>query len=1181
LSDEETAGDELSLARRGFGLWSRLRRRFGAVSRRALRGCGCLGLGVAALLCVFLGGFFWALARGPIALNWLAPVIVQSLDELYAGRLEFGLSGVALANAEHGPTLTAEGLTVKSHGRTIVAAPRAELSVDLRRLLTGRVQPRRLQVLNLQLRLALKPNGEVSVSAGADPGDALVIGPPAPAPAPEAVPPAASAAAAHAVRARLLELAGAAARALIDLATNPDSVIGGVDHVGVVHGSLVIEDGAAQRVINYADLTLTLDRDPGGSKFTLAATGAARRWSIVATARGAPGARREFSAEAHDFSLDEVALLSASRNMRFDSDAPLSAHLRFALDPDDLVAEAKGGVAIGAGFFRLDEPEHEPVLIERIDAETQWDRKSRQFILPALRVKTAGADMTLEGVMAPPPSAGGETGAPAEIWTGSLQLSKPAQFGPERPGEAPLRIDRFALRLRLAPAEKRVDLENIVLKGPQIDASGSSTFDWVNGPHVVFESRLDNTELPAVVRLLPTHFGAQPRVWLLEHVPSATIRHAEYRCEFDEADLIAMRYERPPPDAAVRGEGDVVNATLTELLPQFPALKGVSGHVRATGRTLTIDHASGSLDTAHERHVVLTEGSFVIPDYAPKPTPSALELRFAGGVEAITEVLATPALAPYAAMPIDPAQLKGQIDGRTHVEFEVGDGARQDHVTVSLNADASNFSIDRFLGAERLENGALNIVQDRAGLRVSGAARVLGGPASLDIRRAPGEKTQAQAQISVTLDEAARAKMGYALPGVSGLVVASVKTPLPLPETETPIELDLVKTAFDNTLPGLAKAIGKPGKASFTLTKRADGMSLDRFQLETGATQMQGTIELGRDGGFHSAKFSQFRLSPGDDAKLEAARGADAIKINVRGANIDARPFLRTLGTTSVEPRGAAAPSAKGAMSFDDLDVDLKSTLVSGFGKQILSNVDMKWERRGNRPRRFSLTGRFGRESLVAMLERNEKGLPQLEISCADAGALFAFLDLYSRMDSGSVTASVQLTAPGHSDGVLNVQDFYLKNEPAIRQLMTQGAHRWDEKGGVRFDPESVRMQRLQAQFGWAAGRLTLRDGVMSGPEMGLVFDGSMDFANEAIDIGGSYLPFYGLNNLVSNIPLVGPLLSGGAHEGVFGLNYSATGKLDAPTITVSPLSMLTPGLLRKIFGAMDGTARNLYAPAK
>ena len=90
---------------------------------------------------------------------------------------------------------------------------------------------------------------------------------------------------------------------------------------------------------------------------------------------------------------------------------------------------------------------------------------------------------------------------------------------------------------------------------------------------------------------------------------------------------------------------------------------------------------------------------------------------------------------------------------------------------------------------------------------------------------------------------------------------------------------------------------------------------------------------------------------------------------------------------------------------------------MTGYGKQILSNVDFKWERRGNKPRVFSLTGSFGREPLAVALMRNQNGPPQVEISTSDGGSLMSFLALYDRMDSGVLNARVQLGAQGRADG--------------------------------------------------------------------------------------------------------------------------------------------------------------------
>jgi hypothetical protein len=1142
-------------------------------ARRVTRACVYLGLAILAILSVSIGGLLLMLARGPIGFDWLTPVIVKSLDELYAHRYDFGLGGVAFATTDHGPTLTAAGLTVKSDGRTIVAAPRAELSVDLSSLLLGRVKLRRLEMLDLELRLSVMPDGRVTISAGTAPQDALSLDSRAPAPLTPSAPVDQGDAADST---KLLARGGAALRVLTDLVTSPDSAIGAIDRVGVLHGRLVIDDRTLDRVIRYDDLTLSLEKGAGGMKFNLAATGAIRRWAVVATAQGVPGGRRAFEAKAQDFSLDEIALFGGLRNVPFDSDAPLSAQLRFALGENDLVAEASGGITVGAGYFRLDEPDFEPVMIQSISGAAHWDRKNRQFVISPIKVKTGALDMTIEGALAPPATSVSlpPDAAPAEegSWIGSLRLAKPTSVGPERAGQSPLTLERSSLRLHFSPIEKKLAIEQFELVGPEVNLTGSAAVDLVDGPHVTFGLTSDNTQVQALVRLVSTHVAAPVRNWLIEHLPLGAIRHGEFKADFTQADIIAMRYEQPPPDAAIHAEADLVNVALLDLLPGLPPLRNLSMHLHQTGRTLTLAGASGVMDTPHERRLTFSEGSFVIDDNMLKPAPATLDLRFAGNVEGVAEILALPSLAPYTNLPLDPSQLKGQIDGRLRANIEIGDEARGDHTVVSIDANTTNLSVDRFVGAERLENGAVNIVHDHAGLRVTGTGRLFGGPTTLDIRRAGEEKAVTQAQFSVVLDEAARAKAGYALPGVVGPITASVKTQLPLSETDTPVELDLTRASLDNLAPGVTKPSGKAAKAQFTLVKRADGMTLDHFALDAGAMQLSGVVELARDGAFRSAKFSQFRLSPGDDAKFEAQRSGDVLKLTVRGSNVDARPFLHGFAESNGERQAGGA--SKGPISFDDIDLDLKSALVTGYGKQILSNVDFKWERRGNKPRVFSLTGSFGREPLAVALMRNQNGPPQVEISTSDGGSLMSFLALYDRMDSGVLNARVQLGAQGRADGVLHVRDFYLKNEPAMRQLMSQGAHRADNKGVVSFDPEAVRVARLQMNFAWGGGKLALSDGIMSGPEMGLLFEGDADITHDTLDISGSYAPLYGLNNLVTNIPVVGPLITGGAHEGVIALNYRVTGKVSAPIVSVSPASLLTPGLFRKIMGVMDGTAR-------
>jgi hypothetical protein len=61
-------------------------------------------------------------------------------------------------------------------------------------------------------------------------------------------------------------------------------------------------------------------------------------------------------------------------------------------------------------------------------------------------------------------------------------------------------------------------------------------------------------------------------------------------------------------------------------------------------------------------------------------------------------------------------------------------------------------------------------------------------------------------------------------------------------------------------------------------------------------------------------------------------------------------------------------------------------------------------------------------------------------------------------------------------------------------------------------------------------------------------------------------VPAYALNNIFSKIPLIGGLLSGGQYGGLFAINFKVSGRINAPVLTVNPLSAIAPGFLRKIF---------------
>jgi hypothetical protein len=95
------------------------------------------------------------------------------------------------------------------------------------------------------------------------------------------------------------------------------------------------------------------------------------------------------------------------------------------------------------------------------------------------------------------------------------------------------------------------------------------------------------------------------------------------------------------------------------------------------------------------------------------------------------------------------------------------------------------------------------------------------------------------------------------------------------------------------------------------------------------------------------------------------------------------------------------------------------------------------------------------------------------------------------------------------------------------------------------------------------------------GRAVGASADGYIDRPHGTLALKGSLIPAYGINSIISNVPLLGDLLASKKGEGILGITYSASGSSEKPDISVNPLAMLTPGIFRRIFEGHIPTAAN------
>jgi hypothetical protein len=52
---------------------------------------------------------------------------------------------------------------------------------------------------------------------------------------------------------------------------------------------------------------------------------------------------------------------------------------------------------------------------------------------------------------------------------------------------------------------------------------------------------------------------------------------------------------------------------------------------------------------------------------------------------------------------------------------------------------------------------------------------------------------------------------------------------------------------------------------------------------------------------------------------------------------------------------------------------------------------------------------------------------------------------------------------------------------------------------------------------------------------------------------------------MISRVPVLGQVLVGGENEGLVAINFTVRGATDSPNVIINPLSVVTPGILRKV----------------
>ncbi|MGL5361346.1 MAG: DUF3971 domain-containing protein [Bosea sp. (in: a-proteobacteria)] len=1075
------------------------------------------------------------LALGFVPLSGLEQRIATALGERLGQPWQVTVNKAGLARVDGQALLSVEDVTFQHASGARIKAPQALMGYDPLKLLRGEISLRSVDLRGLDVRLGVDKAGALILGTGAS--DVAVLGT-----ATEAASPLLSAATG------LLELGKIFAEGggLADL-----------DSAGLsrAHISFLDPQGKERTALDNVAVKLTRLGE-GQSRLTLSGTASSGQKDLgIDFSRKEDNARQAELRFSNFSPADLVPLLAGQTGMRL-TGLPLGGKALLVERPDGhRLLEAN--FEVGAGRASAEGVGAEVYQLDKLQLSLRSSGPFEQVDLTSFVVE--GGDLKLAG--------SGQLRAvvnqPVQLdLTGSGQV-------PGIGHDAPVQVPRFEVSL-IKPNNEELLLQKLAVSGDSMDASATGrAYRAAEGIGHEVSVRATNTKARNLLALWPAVTSPQVHSLLSERIDDGVVQDLKVNVRMTPADARNIFANLPIPDEAVQ-VAISANGVRFRLAPGLPVLSDAALSGNVTARSVNLVIPTARVDLGRAAPLTLTEGTFSIADFLLKRPIGKSTFRATGTVPSLATLLASPALKEFAPIQLDPAKLRGEIDLKTSVSLPLVEDLKADEVQVQSTGTVSNVSSETLLGTEKLEGANLALSYDRTGLALRGEGKISGERAAIELKQ--NAKGQGEATINLVLDQAARQKRGLGFDGaITGPVSVKLTQGLGRTNAAPPrMEIDLTRAAIEGLLPNWTKPAGRAGRLAFTYTADKDGPDLDDLVLESAPVMLKGKVSLDKNNAFESASLTSFKLSPGDDLRVEAKRDGTLTKLTIRGAVADARPFLKDV---SGSPGGAQArPPSRPREG--DVDLDLSVPILTGFNAEAIGNAVLKLSKRGKEVRALSFDGRIGKSPMSVRFSRQGDGAGQITLQSEDGGATLRYLDLYRRAFGGELTLTV---TPGdqRQSGVVLMKDFEVRNEPALRRVLAdQGASNVSGDRGAaapKVDATNVEFTKLRAQFTRSAARVDLREAVLWGPNVGFTLSGNVDYGRDRIDIGGTFVPGYALNNVFSQVPVIGQILGGGQYEGLFAVNFRLSGTASQPAMTVNPLSAIAPGILRRFVDPLGG----------
>ena len=717
--------------------------------------------------------------------------------------------------------------------------------------------------------------------------------------------------------------------------------------------------------------------------------------------------------------------------------------------------------------------------------------------------------------------------------------------------------------------------------GPTSDISG---LVYRDRDAVLMQLDLSGTTLPIenIVRILPEFERPTIGWWAKQHIVGGTV-------ETMDASLSAtlpLNGTGPFRMESLTGRFAVSDAEFyfvknlnREGVPPMRPVVDFDGSGVIHNNSFELRGTQGRLDGTD---ITLESGTMVIANLADPAMTAIVDITMNGSVGSAFATLSQPPLALIEGLGIDPNSGSGSTNTHLVLDIPMRGEVGLGHVGYRSDSRLTDFALADSTFGHPISDGVLTLVSGDDKMVVEGSLKYGGAP--VDVRWTKNFNDNApfssRFAFSGDLDASGRRSLGLSFaPYVTGPIgfALTLDTQGAGFAGRGVLDLDMAGAGLRVPAINYVKQAGESGNGNFEFSIDVDGLlTVPRFEVELGSLVAQGDLSLNvRDSLFSPMQIRFDRFVHGQtsvhgtlDIRAPDDGGRRSVDLVVQGDRLD----LRGAFDDVLEPSGGG--------------VGMPLRIVMGDREPIrevriaddahLGNLHALIEHDGEVWRNVTVVGSLNGDSVLRAELQDDGTVRHLDLSAGNAGDALRAAGWFDTVDGGTLRVVATLPNPPTDQSIIGqgvIEDFTLTDAPVMARLLSlislKGISSGAVEDGISFEDMTMDF-RLINQF------IEFPQIKADGNELIIVARGSLDRAQQTLDMSGEVAPATTLNTLMglTSIPLLGDLLGGDG--GVFAATFALSGSVDRPELSANPLSVLTPGFMRRILDVFTGGAAEL-----